>query len=218
MSTVQASAFQRFLLYDVDWRSYSRFLRLFAERPAYRLTYDRGALEIMSPLPLHEREAYLLGRFIDVLTDELSLPVVAGRSTTFRRRRGRRGLEPDNSYWIANAARVIGLTKIDLRIHPPPDLAIEVDVSRSSLNRMAVYATLGVPEVWRFDDPQTLAFLVLQPNRTYAVQGTSVAFPLVTSADLLGFLRFAAQQDDTAIMGHFRAWVRSRLPGAPTTP
>src|SRR5207237_848805 len=107
------------VLYDVDWKMYTRLLHIFAERPAIRLTYDRGALEIRSSSQRHERVAYLLGRFVDTLTDELKLRVRAGRCTTFRKRRRQRGLEPDNSYWIASEPQARGKVPIDLRKAPP---------------------------------------------------------------------------------------------------
>src|SRR5947209_6294150 len=134
-------------LYGVDWREYTRMLKAFADQRGVRLTYDRGELEIMSPTFEHDNDAYILGRFVDVLTEELGLPIKGGRSTTFRRKKKQRGLEPDNCYWIAHEAQVRGLRRIDLRIHPPPDLAIEVDVTHQSINRMRIYANLGVPEV-----------------------------------------------------------------------
>jgi Uma2 family endonuclease len=196
---------QRLVLRDVDWQTYGRLLRAFAERPSVRLTYDRGVLEIMRPLENHVGGNYLLGRFVDTLTEELGLTVMAGRSTTFRRRRQRRGLEADNSYWIANEPRVRGKESIDLRVDPPPDLAIEVDVTRSSLNRMSIYAVLGVPEVWRLDE-DTLTFELLQPSgRSYAPSSTSLAFPLVTPADLMTFLALRTQMDENAVVQQFRA-------------
>src|SRR5271154_6687693 len=90
------------LLEKVDWRTYCQMLRVFAERPAYRLAYDRGRLEIMSPLAEHEFDNELLGRFVVVLTEELALNVKAGGTITLRRRRKKRGIEADNCYWIAN--------------------------------------------------------------------------------------------------------------------
>jgi Uma2 family endonuclease len=209
MAAAKSPAFQRLVIHDADWAAYSRLLRVFAERPSYRLTFDRGVLEIMTPLPLHEREAYLLGRFIDVITEEKDVAVVAGRSATFRRRSHRRGLEPDNSYWIANAARVVGLRRIDLRRDPPPDLAIEVDVTRSSLDRMAIYGSLRVSEVWRLDSTDKLTFNALQPDGTYSVIDRSLNFPEVSPRDLLRFLSLAGQSDDTAIVVEFRKWFRS---------
>ncbi len=209
MATVKTIPAGRSLVLDgVDWRTYSRLLHIFAERPSVRLTYDRGVLEIMSPLRSHERGAYLLGRFVDTLTDELGLAVEAGRSTTFRGRRKARGLEADNSYWIANEAKVRGKDRIDLRVDPPPDLAIEVDVTHSSLNRMAIYAALGVPEVWTLADSQ-LTFHLLK-DETYAACG-SLSFPGLVASDLMPFLALPPKMDDTAIVRQFRAWVRQRI-------
>jgi Uma2 family endonuclease len=215
MATAPTTAFQRLVIRDADWAAYSRLLRVFAERPSYRLTFDRGVLEIMTPLPLHEREAYLLGRFIDVMTEEKGVAVVAGRSATFRRRSHRRGLEPDNSYWIANASRVVGLRRIDLRRDPPPDLALEVDITRSSLDRMAIYSSLGVPEVWRLDRADELTFNILQADGSYAPAERSVSFPEVSPGELLRFLSSAAHSDDTTIVSEFRKWFRTSGPSSP---
>ncbi|MGE3805852.1 MAG: Uma2 family endonuclease, partial [Gemmataceae bacterium] len=114
----------------------------------------------MSPLWEHENPASMLGRFVEVLTEELNLPCRAGGSMTLRRRRNRRGLEPDRCYWIASAPRLQGKTHLDLRVDPPPDLAIEVGVTRSSVDRMGIYAGIGVLEVWRLDK-QGLTFEIL---------------------------------------------------------
>src|SRR6266571_2187699 len=85
----------RLVLYDVAWRDYQRFLRLFSDRPGVHLTYDRGVLEIMTLSYRHEGSGHIIGRFIIVLTEELNLPVQGGGSTTFCRRKKKRGLEPD---------------------------------------------------------------------------------------------------------------------------
>src|SRR4051812_48635155 len=100
---------------------------------------------------------------VDALSEELGIPVVAGGTVTMTRRRKQRGLEPDNCYWIANAAAVASLRRIDLRRDPPPDLVIEVDVTSSSLDRMGIYAALGIAEVWRLDG-DVLTFNVLQAS------------------------------------------------------
>jgi Uma2 family endonuclease len=219
MSTVPArrAAPHSLLLHGVDWATYSRLLRIFDERPALRLTYDRGSLEIISPSNLHEKENCLLGRLVTTLTEELGLPISSGGSTTLRRRKKRRGLEPDNCYWIANEPRIRGKQVIDLRTDPPPDLAIEVDVTRSSLNRMGIYAALGVPEVWRLTD-QGLTFQVLRPGGQYAAGSHSLSFPIVTPADLTGFLALLAAQEENGIVAQFRACVRQRLAGQGTAP
>jgi Uma2 family endonuclease len=203
----------------VDWQTYSRLVRAFGERHDVRLTYDRGELEIMSPSLEHDDDAWVLGLFVFVLTEELKLPVKPGGSTTLRRRRRRRGIEADECFWIANAPRMAGRRRLDLRTDPPPDLAIKVDVTHSSLNRLSIYAALGVPEVWRLDG-DTLTFYVLGGGPAYQSAATSRSFPLVTPADLVGFLQLAHQADDlNQVTGQFRAWIRQRraAAGAPPT-
>jgi len=205
-------------LSGVDWETYSRLLRAFAERPGIRLTYDRGELEIMSPLLEHDKDDRFLARLVVTLTEELGLPIMAGGSVTMRRRRRRRGLEADDSFWIANAHKMAGRRRFNLRSDPPPDLALEVDVTHSSLDRLSIYAALGVPEVWRLDG-DTLTFHVLGAKGAYATAATSRSFPLVTPADLVGFLQQARQSgDDNAVIRQFRAWVRQRRAGAGTPP
>src|SRR5438132_8079316 len=174
----QASALQKtergqyLRLSGIDWQTYSRLLRVFAERPAIRLTYDQGELEIMSPLLKHDDDARFLGRLVLVLTEELGLPAKAGGSTTLRRRLKQRGIEADDCFWIANAHRMAGRRRLDLRVDPPPDLAIEVDVTRSSLDRLSIYAALLVPEVWRLQG-DTLTFHVLGADGKYAMSDRS---------------------------------------------
>src|SRR5947209_7748797 len=141
MSTVPARPpSQQLLLHGIDWPTYSRLVAAFAGRRGLRLTYDRGTLEIMTLTYGHESLAHLLGRFVVALTEELGLPIAEGGSSTFRRRRSRRGLEPDQSYWIAGEPLIRGKDRIDLRVDPPADLSIVVDVTSSSVNRMGIYA------------------------------------------------------------------------------
>ena len=212
---------QRLVLYGVSWREYTRMLRAFAERPGYRLTYDRGTLEIMSPLWEHEVPADLLGNIIVVLTEEMKLPRRAGGSITLRRRRKRRGVEPDRCYWIASAPRLQGKRRLNLRADPPPDLAVEVDVTSSSLDRLSLYATLGVPEVWRLRTGG-IDFHILEAG-TYQVRPNSLSFPQLASADLPPFLAQWGQTDDATIILQFRDCVRQQLlsrpmPAPPATP
>jgi Uma2 family endonuclease len=204
---------QRLVLTGVSWQEYGKFLRAFEGRRAVRLTYDRGVLEIMSPRHEHETDVDFLGRLAVTLTEEMGLSIKAGGSTTFRRRKKRRGLEPDRCYWIASEPLVRGKRDINLRKDPPPDLAIEVDVTSSSLDRMAIYASLSIPEVWRMDDAG-LTFHVLGPDGKYAPSPRSKSFPLVAPADLTRFLAMRAQLDENAVVQQFRVWFRQQAAGA----
>jgi Uma2 family endonuclease len=210
MSTVQTPPEQRFILDGVGWRSYSRLLRAFADRPGVRLTYDRGALEIMTLSHEHENQGHLLGRLVIALTEELALPLKGGGSTTFRRRRRQRGLEPDECYWILNEPLVRGKDVIDLRRDPPPELALEIHVTHDSLDRLAIYVSLGIREVWRLEG-QELMFHVLEAKGCYQVQTHSMAFPQLISADLVNFLAQRGKMHENVLVRQFRTWIRQRF-------
>lgn len=203
---------QSIRLSGVDWRTYGRFVRLFDDRAGWRLTYDRGELEIMSPSLRHDKAGRFLGRLVVTLTEELDMPVMDGGSVTMRRRRKLRGIEPDDCFWIANAARMAGRLDLDLRVDPPPDLAIEADVTNSSLDRMGIYAALRVPEVWRLEG-DVLTFNVLNSTGTCDIAAASLAFPWVKPADILPFVqtgRISGNQN--VVVQKFREWIRKNRP------
>jgi Uma2 family endonuclease len=213
MSATRASAVQQgVLLSGIDWQTYSRLLRLLGERPLH-LTYDRGELEILTLSPEHERYKHLIGRLIEALADELAVAIAGFGSMTFCRKRKRRGLEPDECYWVANEPLIRGKYHLDFRVDPPPDLVVEVDVTSSSLNRMSIYAALRVPEVWRFDG-RAMTFHELQANGKYSPIPRSNAFPIVASSDLEAFLALMDQLDETNVIRQFRAWVRQKISGS----
>lgn len=205
-----SSSSQRLLLTDVDWRSYLHMLRAFQGQPSVRLTYDRGSLEIMIMTYEHEGQSHLLGRFLVALTEELGKPVAGGGSTTFKRRDRKRGLEADECFWIAGEPRIRGKKRIDLRIDPPPDLAIEVDVTRRSLQRMPIYAALRVPEVWRLAGG-TLTFHVLGADGKFAAALQSASFPGLEPSALTPFLALRGQVEENALVRQFRDWVRQQV-------
>ncbi|MCI0643115.1 MAG: Uma2 family endonuclease [Gemmataceae bacterium] len=209
MTTAQSTRGQRLLLHDVTWEEYDRLLKAFAVRRV-RLTYDRGVLEIMTVSHEHESENYFLSRLVDTLTEVLGLEVKGGKSTTFKRRKRQRGLEPDSCWWIQNEVQVRGKKQIDLRVDPPPDLTLEIDISRSSLKRMSIYAALKVPEVWRYDGTDLL-FYKLGVHGKYVETNDSVAFPGLKAGDLIPFLQLHSQLGETTVVRQFRAWAEQRF-------
>jgi Uma2 family endonuclease len=157
----------------------------------------------------HESYNYLLARLVDSLTEELDLPVKGGGRTTFRRRTRKRGLEPDACWWIASEPLVRGKTVIKLAQDPPPDLALEVEISRSALDRLAIYASLGVPEVWRLEGKELVCH-ILDSDGRYTRSATSRAFPNLLVADVGAFLALLGQMDENGIVRQFRAWIRQQ--------
>jgi Uma2 family endonuclease len=172
----------------------------------------------MTLSPRHENIRCLFDPLVRTAVEELGLALASYGSTTLKRRRQKRGLEPDQCYWIANEALVRGKTRFDFRVDPPPDLAIEVDITSSSVNRMAIYAVLGVREVWRFDG-QALAFHVLGANARYGEVSHSQALPLLSAADVLRFVNLRGQLDEIELVRQFRTWLRQQIAATkPPTP
>ena len=195
---------------DVTWADYEAMLKIVGDRPI-RINYDRGRMEIMSPLYRHGNGSYLLGRMVDTLTEEMDIPVEHADPVTIRRPELEKGVEPDKLYHFGeNAAKVRGKWDFDLTVDPPPDLIIEADVTSSSVPRLPIFAALGIPEVWRLDGDD-LQFLHLQPDRTYQPRDHSRAFPNYPLADTARFLDEAQSADKSAWIRSFRAYVRESL-------
>jgi Uma2 family endonuclease len=124
------------VFHDVTWEDYEAMLQIVGERPI-RVTYDRGTMEVSMPSFGHENDAYLLGRMVDMITEELETSVVGGGKTIHKRQDLDKGAEPDQCYWFgANAQAVRGKRQLDLNVDMVPDLVIEVDVTHSSLDRL----------------------------------------------------------------------------------
>jgi Uma2 family endonuclease len=175
-----------------------------------RLTFDRGTLEIMVLSYEHEQGGYLLGRLIEAVAAGLRIPIAGAKSTTFSREDIDRGIEADESYYVTNEPRIRFHKAIDLSVDPPPDLAIEVDVSRSSVNKAIVYAALGVAEFWRFDDGR-LHMLRLDAEGQYQPTEASVNFPVLTRADVEGWVRRRESMDQTSWFLALLDWARDEL-------
>ncbi|HUG91975.1 MAG TPA: Uma2 family endonuclease [Planctomycetaceae bacterium] len=198
-----------FLLTGMSWSFYEHLLAELGNRQI-RVTYHRGALELMSPSYRHERGGGLLGWFVSIILEETGRPSVCGGSTTMRRQDVECGLEPDDCFWIENFSAVLGRREIDLTIDPAPDLSIEVDVASSSIDRLAVYAALRVPEVWRFDGLMIRVYR-LNERGEYDVLDHSPTFPFLPLDKLIEFIERSVEIDDMTLRREFREWLRTEI-------
>lgn len=196
---------QKFLLTDISWDAYENILKTLSNR-SIRITYDRGNLELISPSYRHQRYKTLIGRFINIIAEEKEIPIVNCGSTTFKREDVERGLEPDECYYIHNVSAVLGKSEIDLRCDPPPDLAIEIGITDSSLNRIAIYTALGIPEVWWYDGITMKIYLLRKTDDQPPTQ--KLSFPFLSIPEFMQFLRQAEVVDDTTLFKSFREWVK----------
>ncbi len=201
--------------YTIDGVSFATYLALRADLDRsgrqVRMAFDRGTLEIMAPLSYeHNHLSSFLHNFIIAVAFELRLPIAASGSTTLHRDDLDRGAEPDESFYFANAPRVRGHKRIDLPDDPPPDLVMEVDVSRSSVDKLAIYAALGVGEFWRLDDGMILLY-ELVPEGEYRTVETSRNLPTVARSEIEGWIRQAASMDFMDWLHAVHNWSRETL-------
>lgn len=200
---------QHFLLRDVDWETYRKIADALTGRHV-RLTYDRGNLEFMTISFLHSRISRLIGTLVQVLTEELELPFCPCGDMTCEREDLERALESDEGFYIESEPRIRHRDAIDLSVDPPPDLAVEVEVSRSAKRRMGIYAALRVPEVWRCDGENVIIHQ-LGPDGQYVIVEGSPHFPILAAEDLSRFLKLRTQVDSNTLVKQFREWVREQI-------
>jgi Uma2 family endonuclease len=197
------------VLHNVSWDTYEAIGDSLSGRPI-RLNYDRGTLEIMTLSLEHERYKRLIGLLVTIIALEWRIAIGGGGSTTYRRRSKDRGLEPDECFYITNWPKVRGKKQIDLTRDPPPDLAIEVDIAHSSVDRMGIYASLAVGELWRFDGEKLRVFRLTATGR-YQARARSALFPTLPVDKLVRFIRLGFEQDDTSMVLAFQKWLRRRV-------
>lgn len=150
-----------------------------------------------------------IGQLIETATLEMKIPRRSLGSTTWRREDLSRGLEPDRCYFIQNEARVRGRRHFDLRRDPPPDLAVEVQITHHPIDRLKIYAALGVGEILRFDG-ERVHFLVLRKNGRYTQSTRSVALPFLSSADVNRYIEMFETTDENSVIAAFREWLQEQ--------
>ena len=166
---------------SATWQEYLKYLEAVGDRPI-RVTFDRGRLELLSPSPAHERAKKLLATLLEALLADWNLDYEALGSTTFRREDLERGLEPDECYWLREAAYVRTLLELDLTRDPAPELVIEIEITSSILNRLSLFHAMKVTEIWRLTRKGELVVLGWTPEGYAVLPLSAVVSGLPASA------------------------------------
>jgi len=195
------------ILSDVTWEEYEELLDDIGEASHLRLTYDNGRLQVMSVSPEHEGISRLFPSLILVLADELDMNYLSRGSTTFKQPSERKGTEPDDCYYFENFKRISGKKRIDLNVDPPPDLAIEVDITNPSLKKFSIYAAIGVPELWVHEGNEVRFYLLNFDE--YVETAHSQLFSFLTPQTLISFLRKGEEEGAMVMAREFRKWVKT---------
>ncbi|OLT59858.1 Uma2 family endonuclease [Moorena bouillonii] len=195
---------QRILLTDVSWSKFEEILEELGEKRANRVAYYQNQLEIRMPLPEHEFDKEIIGDMVKILLEELEFNRECYGSTTFKRKDMAAGIEPDNCFYIQNYRLMIGKRRLDLSSDPPPDIAIEVDVT--SKTQLSAYEALGVPELWQFSKG-SLKINVLQAGKGGSYVESSLSptfpnFPIIEGVEQ--FVQMSLTQGSSAALRAFR--------------
>src|SRR6185369_14927013 len=194
----------------VSWNEYERMVDELQETwPGVRVTYNHGRLEIMSPTYEHEVYKGFISSLARIVSEEMGVTLQAAGATTYKQELLLQGSEPDESFYVQNADAIIGKLRIDLSIDPPPDIAVEVDITNESLSKFPIYAAFGVPEIWRYDGKRArIYYLVIDK---YLEREASLSFPFLRAEGMTDFLDQSKTQGQTAALSAFRQWIRAAI-------
>ena len=193
----------------MSWDTYERLLAENIDSPGTRFTYDEGMLEIMVVSAGHEDPNRTLAALAEIVAEETGKDFRRAGSTTFKRQDLEKGFEPDSSFYFADAARVRGVDELDLATDPPPELVIEIDISRSSLNRFRIFGAVGVAEVWRYDGDRVTFYRLADEH--YDEVETSVCLPPLTARQATEFLKESRSANAVVWLRRVRRWVRDNI-------
>lgn len=203
----QLGAEERFVLRNVTWETYEQLLKNYEGFSAPRLTYDQGDLEIMSPSIPHEAASDILRLLVNIICEERELDVRGLGSTTHKRADLLKGVEPDGCFYVQNVEAITGVEDLDLTVHPPADLVIEADISQPSIPRFPIYAALGVPEIWHFQNGE-VRFFGLREGQYNRLTNSS-ALPGIPSDVVTRFVNEAGAMKRPRWLREVREWIRS---------
>jgi Uma2 family endonuclease len=197
----------RVVLHNISWQQFENLLKDLGEKRSARVAYLDGTLEIMTPLPEHEYFRDAISDAVKDAAEILDLDYECYGSATWKREMEKAGLEPDSCFYFQNEARVRGKLKFDLNQDPPPDLALEIDLTSKSLPRFPIYARLGVSELWCYDAGQLTLYQL--ENGEYQQVSTSRIFSMLPVQELPDVIEKYRLQGRLTLRRGVRDWVRS---------
>jgi Uma2 family endonuclease len=199
----------RIVLDNISWQKFESLLLDLGESLAARVAYDRGTLEIMTPLPEHEYYKEIISDIIKDTSEVLELDYACYGSTTWKRELRGAGIEPDNCFYFQNEAIIRGKLQFDLNQDPPPDLALEIDLTSKSLDRFPIYARLEVPEIWCYDAGEMRIYHL--QGEGYLAKDTSSVFPDLKISEIPSLIERHWPVGRRVFRGVVREWVREQI-------
>lgn len=169
---------QRLILNSVTWEQYETLRATLDDFPGLRMTYLEGTLEIMTPSPEHEFDKKTIARLIEIYALEMDIDLSGYGSTTSRKQAKERGLEPDECYCFGQLKEF-------------PDIALEVVISSSGIEKLDVYQGLQVPEVWFWKNNKFSLYCLREQG--YELISQSEFMPELDFSVLAQYVRYPSQ-------------------------
>ena len=188
---------------DVTWDDYEEIVAELDERPEFRVSFDDGTIEIVSPSNKHERISRLVDRMVHVYGDTRKMQIEFFGSSTWKRKILAKGAEPDSCYYVNTASLVIGKPQLNLDVDSPPDIVFEIDVTSSSKRKFSIYAALKVPEFWRYDGKKFQLFRLTHDS--YSEIPSSVILPGLNGSILVDIIDLSQTAGQTEALKTFRS-------------
>ena len=194
--------------HDVSWEEYEDLLEQVGEASGLRISYDDGTLEIMTVGPKHENYATFIEALVGIVRLRKRMNIRFFGSSTMRKKKKRKGIEPDACFYVQSAQALGNRIDLDFEKDPPPDVAVEVDVTRHSISKFGIYAGLGVPEVWIYNGKELQIYLLEQDEYVPATE--SRALPMLSGPVLTKFLAQLREEGELQAVLAFDDWLLSK--------
>jgi Uma2 family endonuclease len=195
------------IFHGVTWEGYEELLAQVGEAAGLRISFNDGTLKVMSLSSEHEKYVRFIERLISTLSLRLRINIVSFGSATMRKQRENKGNEPDACFYVQTAATIGNRIRLDFSIDPPPDVVLEVDIHHDSTDNDSIYAALGVPEIWRYDE-WAMTIYHLEEGE-YAPAETSRALPMLNGEILTEYMNRMRQDGEFETLLAFDGWLQS---------
>jgi len=201
------------IFHNVSWQEYEQLLDELIDRSGVRLSYDEGTLEIMTISTEHDFYGEMLQNLVRLLSLRLKFKFRSFGHATMKKSKAQRGKEPDGCFFIRSCDLIGRRKHLDFENDPPPDIAVEIDLSTKSISRLPIYRGLQVPEVWIYNGSVLTIYRL--DDQGYASVDRSVELLVLTSQLLTNFLNEAGETDDDNQL--LQDYVEAILQASPTT-
>jgi len=172
--TISVEAGDELILRFRTWQDYEALLARRGDKAGLRIRYSSKTQEIriMSPLPRHGKNADILADLVKTLLRKVGRDWDAFTPITLKRI-NQQGIEPDYCFYIDNREQILGKERIDLETDPPPDLAIEIDLTCTT--KPEDYQAIAPLELWVYRQSQLSIYQF--ESQQYRESQTSRWFP-----------------------------------------